>query len=151
MRQTLKQYHLHRRHSLQTVDQYVNHNWNVLAELSTHPRTKQVDMGKEPLSAAWFYILLLSSDMTQLSSNCVSVESNFTVHRQMFSTLSLLWSYFVCTAATELRPRISGRTATGQTFWSCIWKGDGSDMVAFVNACIGSYLNFDRMMLSGSL
>jgi len=33
MRQTAKQYHLHRRHSLQTV---VNHNWNISADLSTH-------------------------------------------------------------------------------------------------------------------
>ena len=48
----VKQCRLHRRHSLQTVVQYVNHiNWYVLAELSTHthPRTKKIDMEKEPL------------------------------------------------------------------------------------------------------
>ena len=48
-RQTAKRYRLHRRHSLQTVVQHVNHNWNVLADLSTHPHTMQIDIGKEPL------------------------------------------------------------------------------------------------------
>ena len=49
MRQTVKQYRLHRMHNLQTVDQYVNRNWTVLTELSTHPRTKKIDMVKQPL------------------------------------------------------------------------------------------------------
>jgi len=49
MRQTSKQYRLHRRNSVQTVVQYVNHNSNVLADLPNYPHTMQIDMGNEPL------------------------------------------------------------------------------------------------------
>ena len=94
MRQTLKQYRLHRRHSLRTVDQYVNHNWNVLAELSTHPRTKQIDMGKEPIVIliAWSTAAAKTQAAAVPPAVWLSSSSSPVTGGQLFPAVVMRWA-----------------------------------------------------------